>query len=250
MKYGKCGLCLNVKDLVDSHAMPESAFRLILKEGSGKMIQVTDLGATESGAPPDTGGQYIFCSCCERNLNQNYDQYGIGVLKGQNGTSSRLVDGVRFTDINTKRLRMFVLSTLWRISMSKHPFFQQVQLSQTLESELYQHVKNQTFLPRGRILVGFCRLRNRKNSIDFSMDDLRNMVFAPFITPYQSVMFIMYGFAFECFVGKIKSKRLKPSGILGSSKATYLSRYVEFSEIPEVAYTLHSSLEIENAKKS
>ena len=247
MKYGKCGLCLQVKDLVDSHAMPESAFKLILGDGSGKMIQVTELGASTS---KDTGGQFIFCGCCEKQLNQDFDQYGIGVLKGENGSAERLTDGVHFSNIDTKRLRMFVLSTLWRISISKHRYFAQVQLSESLETELYQHVKNNTVLLKGRIPVGIYRLTNKNQHFGFSMNELRKMVFAPFITSHQSVVFVMYGFALECFIGKIKRKYVKHSGILVNNKSTYLSRYQEFSKIPEISYTLQRSLEIESVEKS
>jgi hypothetical protein len=82
------------------------------------------------------GGEYdrLLCRDCE-DIIEEYDDYGIRFFRSQVGTrlttfnGEAIPDGIDLIDgVNTRLLRLFVISVLWRASVSSRPFFDKVYL--------------------------------------------------------------------------------------------------------------------------
>lgn len=126
MRLGTCHLCRQHRKLCDSHALPNSVFNYILRKSDGKAVAVTDDPATPIRYTVDTWDTELLCQKCEEAFNNRFDRYGIGAFRGQISTISRGPEGVTFTGIDRRRLRMFFLSVLWRISVSSHPNYSNI----------------------------------------------------------------------------------------------------------------------------
>jgi hypothetical protein len=81
----------------------------------------------------------LFCKRCDNEILGSLEKYGSIVLFGSNNKSPQKVDikryisptGVPFMQIesiNYQKFKLFLLSILWRASISKHEFFQNVRL--------------------------------------------------------------------------------------------------------------------------
>ena len=75
----------------------------------------------------------ILCVTCEREILSSYESYGAKVLKG--GTALKMVNkdvnGVKVLEIegvDYEKFKLFVLSFLWKSSISKRPLFKDVDL--------------------------------------------------------------------------------------------------------------------------
>ena len=132
MKTGTCRLCNQVRQLVIAHIIPRS-FSLRAKGQSKQLIEarehdMKDVQYWQNGVSDDQ----ILCEGCERTF-QSWDDYGFQVLGNPPGNDAFPRDDsevqafvIKNTDYS--RLKLFVLSVLWRASVSKEPFFARVQL--------------------------------------------------------------------------------------------------------------------------
>ena len=245
VSFGKCKLCMGVKDLVDSHALPDSAYRALFHDGDGKVILLSNKLDTPTQYTSDSGGTFLFCADCEKKLNERYDQYGIGVFKGIKTKVTRSDTGITFSGLDHQRFRMFFVSLVWRMEISQHKYFGAVEFPVALRNQFHQHIRNNTILPRSRMRVALYRLRNTINVEGFSHEELRNPVVAPFITRHNSILFVFYGFAIECFLLKMKSKHSNNKSILGNTGSVYFSPYTEIFGIPEILEVFKASFQRE-----
>lgn len=126
-KIGKCRLCLKEKKLCDSHLIPEFVYR---KMGYDEKHRIYIY------KPEETFGdefyinkgirEYLLCRECELQLSKyenyvakkiNYIYNGIKLLKNFNYSQYRF----HIKNINYKIFKLFLLSILWRASVS-HKF--------------------------------------------------------------------------------------------------------------------------------
>lgn len=124
---GTCKLCLkeNVK-LSESHIIPESLYDSIY-EGKHILKNLSTIEEFTKKISQKGIKERLLCGDCEKLLNENYEKYGRFALNNMKmetiGVDKRKVVGLDY-----KKFKLFLLSILWRASVSKHLAFQNVSL--------------------------------------------------------------------------------------------------------------------------
>ncbi|TOM85844.1 hypothetical protein CGH68_20855, partial [Vibrio parahaemolyticus] len=75
----KCQLCLCKSELCNSHAIPDSVFRSLFKQGNGQAIELSSGELIPNRKSQDSWATDQLCSGCEVKLNITYDQYGLNL---------------------------------------------------------------------------------------------------------------------------------------------------------------------------
>jgi hypothetical protein len=130
---GKCGMCEEVKRLIDAHAIPRTFFK-DLKQGGNYAVLVDANKPMKSAGTFYQAGVYdsaILCEDCERKFSE-FDRYGWQILGpmavDRPPPNSKEDSYVYKIDCDTDKLRRFILAVLWRASVSKNPFYAAVNL--------------------------------------------------------------------------------------------------------------------------
>lgn len=145
MKEGFCKLCQLSKPLLKkSHIIPDFLYKEFYNdnhklkryslydvlEGRGK-LKLASTGIYQGG---------ILCKQCDNDIIGGYETYAAKVAYGGNNFGSlptptarkfRSSDGVTFTqlkDVDYRNFKLFLLSILWRASISTNKFFDEVNL--------------------------------------------------------------------------------------------------------------------------
>lgn len=139
MKVGTCLLCGKSEELVKiSHIIPKCMYKGM--ENDKNKIGVSILKnniKTESEIEHRYFDKYILCLDCERVKLSQLDNYGNRVLFGDQNTND-LFKSTAFEYLNAKvcvienfdnlKLKLFLLSILWRAHISRHIFFDNINL--------------------------------------------------------------------------------------------------------------------------
>jgi hypothetical protein len=144
-----CKLCGLPNKLIKAHIIPESFFR---ESSNGQNAQLISTNVNEfpKRMPIGVYDEQILCENCEPKF-EVIDDYGARVFLSQHDQfftpvlRSNEVVGFTATDINKELLHKFVLSILWRASVSSHEFYAKVDLgphSKAVESLIFQYDKN------------------------------------------------------------------------------------------------------------
>jgi hypothetical protein len=132
MSFGTCKFCKQPKELAKAHIVPQ-CFCLRAKGDSKQLLEVrrddaTDVKFWQSGVVDDS----ILCSTCDNSFSQ-WDEYGFRILGTPPGNNDlprndSELQCFLLRDIDYERMKLFVLSVLWRASVSIRPFFTQIRL--------------------------------------------------------------------------------------------------------------------------
>lgn len=249
MRLGICRLCERQRELCDSHALPNSLFNYILRKSDGKAVVVIDDPGTLTRYTADTWDTELLCQECEETLNNRFDRYGMGVFRGHIGTVSRDLEGITLCGVDRRRLRTFFLSVLWRISVSSHPNYSNIDLPYAWESELHDALRAGRNVPSARFTVSVYRLRDSTPVGGFDAEALRSFIMAPFgrnFGTFISVCFLFLGYFVEVFLPRVPKAYSKRPGILYGSGTVFLAPYVEVLDIPEIMRILVRGLHKEH----
>jgi len=245
MRTGLCRLCLQRRLLCSSHALPNSLFNYILRQNAGKAIVITDDVTSPARNSSDTWDVELLCDDCERKLNRNYDAYGMAVFRGHEGSVRTYDHGVDLLQIDRRRLRMFFLSVLWRVSVSSHTSYSNIDLPYSWEDDLRRALDEEKSVPDSRYTVALYKMRDSTPVGGFSNEDLRGFIAAPFARNYGafiSVCFPFMSFFVETFLPRVPAQYAKRRGALYGRSPVLSVPYVEILEIPEIMCTLVSAL--------
>ncbi|ACL04919.1 hypothetical protein Dalk_3229 [Desulfatibacillum aliphaticivorans] len=134
---GKCKLCGEEKELCNqSHIIPNFMYRDLLDEKNRfYAIQLNESGVHSRGVR-QTGefDKNILCQPCDNGTLGKLDRYASLILYGGNPKifENRIdPDGIKYTycaDIDYSQFKLFLLSLLWRASISQRRFFAEVNL--------------------------------------------------------------------------------------------------------------------------
>jgi hypothetical protein len=139
-----CKLCgARAKLLKKSHIIPNFMYKK-LKDDLNRMILVDFNSPHKQGKFEQTGyfDKYVLCSKCDNERLSKWEKYADLVLFGGNGKSVPQFkhavgpDGIKSIIVNNvdfKKIKLFVLSILWRSSISRQSFFKNIELGQTSE---------------------------------------------------------------------------------------------------------------------
>lgn len=134
-----CLLCLRDRKLVKSHVIPEAFWRVMRDDVEGAPWLIS--GAEGVHAQRSHIGVYdqgILCDECEPKFG-DLDAYGIRILLQDFGREfTPIIDtvfparvaGYESTTVDQDRLLRFLVSVLWRASVSTQPFYQRVSLGE------------------------------------------------------------------------------------------------------------------------
>jgi hypothetical protein len=142
-KIGQCRLCLEEKKLGKAHIIPNFFFKQIRRENKNELYSFDAIEATkgndsiekENSSEYDSG---ILCTDCDNWLNEQFESYAANLIfngfpypPSREPQDFRTPEGVEFTrfyHIDYKKYKLFLLSILWRASVSSRPFFSSVDL--------------------------------------------------------------------------------------------------------------------------
>lgn len=129
-KLRVCRACGTKQKLVRAHVIPESFCKLLAKDGKPAKLAAPHeyVGKSHTGVWDET----ILCESCERQLS-SIDDYGQELLiRKRDHFDPVIADGKpiaeRLAEYDYQMLHWFILSVLWRASVSSHYFFNEVDL--------------------------------------------------------------------------------------------------------------------------
>jgi hypothetical protein len=214
---------------------------------------MTDDACTPNRYSSDSWGTPLLCSACEADLNLKYDSYGISVFRAKLVRFHRGDAGVTISGIDRQRLRMFFLSILWRISVSTHKSYSNIDLPEVWEEEIRCAILSGNKLSSLRFHVAVYKLNDSTGFNGFSNENMRGMVVAPFAREFRdfiSVCFLFLGFFVEIFLPCIPKYHRGKNGVLHGSSNIFLAPYLNFYEIPELLSMLVAALDKDDPKFS
>jgi hypothetical protein len=129
---GKCALCLQDKELQQSHIIPNAFFKKVKRikgEKSGHYISITDV---ENRWRQESYEESLLCWECEQKFSTKFEKYAIDlVLRNPANigvTTYRYGQTLEMSGIAYEKLKLFQLSILWRASVSTNTFYSHIKL--------------------------------------------------------------------------------------------------------------------------
>lgn len=246
-QVGICNLCDLPRPLCDSHIIPKAFFRDAMSGESGRGLNMITSKRIETGK---MAGEYerLLCRDCEELIGK-YDNYGILFFRGKVGKPLSVFNGEQVPDdielignVDVYLLRLFLISVLWRASISSRPFFDKVNLG-PYEIVAKQVIRQEFAIPD----YSFPFFMNRYAETDQG----NKMIFNPLPTRIRSLRFFninMGGFNIVVKVDKrdmwlpldfIWKKLIEAGVALVYKKSLYDSdEYAEIKQLARMARTL------------
>jgi hypothetical protein len=128
-----CKMCGQESKLIRAHIIPEAFFRELRKDSQPPLLVSGVPGAFPKRAPIGVYDEEILCDACEQKFAQ-VDDVGINFFLKQRLTHATALTkngqtvGYEVPDVNTDALLRFLVSVLWRASVSSQGFFSRVAL--------------------------------------------------------------------------------------------------------------------------
>jgi hypothetical protein len=137
-----CHLCNSESELQNSHIIPRSYFKN-LKGKSGQLFFVstdTESGVVSSELSNSDPKEKLLCWECEQYISHNFEQYGTRLFKNHKKVT-RTKQVVIFTHFRFKEFYLFLISILWRVSISSLPRYEHIDLGEKFNDLLRHCVK-------------------------------------------------------------------------------------------------------------
>jgi hypothetical protein len=241
---GKCKLCNNIRELQDSHVLPNALFKNIFRTNNGKAIHFNDDKHTWIQYDSDSWSEFLLCQSCERHINESYEQKSIATIR--NSLSSVNIDktdtGISFKNINQKRFQLFVVSILWRAAVSTHEAYSKVYLPEPWKEEMRVSILENNKVRSSLIGIQLRRLSDAAKD-GFSLASLKELLISPFFRNHGnrfSFCFLIEGFFVEVFVPGLEIKRRSSLGVVVPSKNILFVPYQDIFDIPELVQVMVS----------
>ena len=134
-----CRLCLKDRKLADSHIIPEFIYKSMYDKNH-RFLEMPDVDVGKVGYQQKGYREQLLCfgrDGCENRLNHYYEQYARKLFVDslpppESPNSKRLV----FKSLKYGRFKLFILSVLWRASISSHPMFERINLGDVHEEKI------------------------------------------------------------------------------------------------------------------
>ena len=132
MKHDVCKLCLNDKELMRSHVLPEFFYEPTYDE-KHRFISVSS-HPKQNTRPFEKGlREYLLCKECEGQLSR-YESYGASVLRKADEYRRPGNRVIEIPDFNYTYFKLFGLSLIWRCHASRLHMFGAVKLGPHAET--------------------------------------------------------------------------------------------------------------------
>lgn len=139
---GSCKLCQKPQELRESHIASKFLWKQSGVTGDKRKFSVSSPTHPELDEPNRQDGfkEYLLCQGCEQKFSRLED-YAARALFGEDGPiKNRADEHSVWSGLNYASLKLFQMSILWRMGVSRHPFYCNVQLgnhAETLRSMLH-----------------------------------------------------------------------------------------------------------------
>jgi len=137
-----CHLCGSDEPLQKSHIIPRSYYKSI-KGKSGQLLVVSSDEHTKPELSNSDPKEKLLCRSCEQFLSINFETYGTRLLKDTT-TVKRKKDHVIFNNFRFKEFYLYLISILWRASISSIDPYDKVKLGSQINNLLSFCIRNKT----------------------------------------------------------------------------------------------------------
>ena len=216
VESGICALCRKPKGLEKSHIIPNSAFRVIKRWNSGKVITIKDDKESWIEYSNESWWEYLLCSTCE-DIIEKYETYSLGLLNSKSrGAILTHNYGITLKNINYPNFKLFLTSILWRASVSKQDVFSKVILHPNWEDEARLSILHGISLAPLKLGCKISKLNDPEQEDSFCEKSLKQIVISPIPRIKKNVisfLFVFLGYMFEFFAPAIPYKESKIRGV-------------------------------------
>ena len=141
----KCRLCQNIAELSNSHIVSQFLLRESGVIGDKKKFNIIcPENPKESELYRQDGiKERLLCTVCETKRLSPVERYAREKFYGRDGPFQRQhAMGYRWIGLDYTRMKLFTLSILWRMSLSSHQFYGNVQLGEKHERRIRSMLLN------------------------------------------------------------------------------------------------------------
>ncbi|WP_152986738.1 hypothetical protein [Pseudovibrio sp. POLY-S9] len=219
-----CNLCSTICKLQQSHAIPNAYFKPMFRTSSGQALSVTE-GSSALFNTQNSGKEEMLCVGCEGFLNSTYETPAFNAFKKywkayQSGIKCPALD------IDSTVLFNFILSVIWRCSISKNDFYSNFDM----QREKLEWMKDSFYLkkcPFEKFTAKVERLEDGRDSR--STLAYRKMCLAPTYEAvtigkkrYVLVSLLFNGFVFSVIPTRLSTSARSKYNALQKGKSKYL----------------------------
>lgn len=150
MKTGVCKLCLEARKLCDkSHIIPDFLYKYLYGENKKLVYLHSDRGVSFRYNSEYEGG--ILCQACDEEIIGTFDDYAAKFIYNEFATKIKtqlhLMDDrkrlvIEGAPYEYAKFKLFLLSLLWRGSISSRPFFAKMKLNSETEEDLRKMISS------------------------------------------------------------------------------------------------------------
>ena len=140
-KRGACKLCSEEKELRNSHVFPRS-YTKYLKRGNGQLVKVLVDEKTKPSKSNSDAKERLLCHKCEQFLSKYYENYGTRLFKNKK-TIEELPTAIIYNNFQYKKFYLYLISILWRASLSTLENYAMVNLPQSINDLLRKSITHQ-----------------------------------------------------------------------------------------------------------
>lgn len=252
----RCKLCLEEKqesEMRASHAIPNSFFREALR-GGGKAVHIVGDDETPVKYTQESYADLMLCDQCEKLINDNYEVYSIGFLRGNSGRVNKIRSEkkIYFSGVDSRKLYMFCASILWRSALNKKDFYRRIDMTNTIAENFRQAILlNDDRWINDFMSVVITRVVDETKTIDDK--DIRTIIMSPTATVKQhgkrmiKFKFVFYGFVFELFFPKLKNyERAKMRGFVEKGTDVLIVPIIDLTHDEDLFKIIGSGLKKES----
>ena len=234
MPRSVCALCLQPKELSDSHIIPNAYFKAMKRDNSGKLVAFDSSNESEAQQSIESWYQKLLCHECEQRFSK-WETSSIETLRRtalsieKSGNHGGLIKAYDYST-----LRLFLLSILWRAAASDLPEFGEMVLPTGYQERLRRALNEENLSEN---LALNCRLMKIVDSAGvFTARNFENIAVSPSIEPAGAngkCTFIFGGYLVEYFVPRMPSKISRKLGVLKQQAEQFIPT-IEMTGIPKL----------------
>ncbi|AIW13923.1 hypothetical protein IX91_06870 [Vibrio tubiashii ATCC 19109] len=142
MSNSKCKLCGNEGKLEKSHIIPKSYFKS-LKSGNGQLVAIVCDDETQPKRSNIDPKEELLCRECEQFISVNYERYGTQLFK-RTTNIKKAKSYIEFNGFKYTEYYLYLISILWRASISTIAEFSNVKLNAQFDELLAHCIKRKS----------------------------------------------------------------------------------------------------------
>jgi hypothetical protein len=250
-EQGHCLLCGDFQTLQKSHVIGKTIFNSLLKSApNGQAYKVSQNKIEKSG---DNWVTKMLCSKCENRFNQQFENYAVEVLRSKRNEVivSKSNNDVTFSNIDAKKIALYLLSIYWRGALSTHESYNELKINYGISN----YLKN-CFLGKYSLNNDIFKMRISKlfdESKVLSENAMKFMIPKPFARLIDEGLiycFIYEGYFFQIFINCKNVESVKNlSGIIDLNSSELKIPYIDLFSIDPIKLFLQNGFRLASQDK-